>query len=283
MRNDWLNHQVQPGYSQRGEEGIIAAILERLEIAPPHWCVELGAWDGVTGSNCFRFIEQQQFHAVLIEGHPQRYRQLVERMRPYADRVTPIGCYASFEGEQRLDALLATTAIPEQFTLLSLDVDGNDYHLWESLQRYRPRCVVVEFNPSIPNEVAFVQPRDRRVNQGSSPASLVELARAKGYELVAATLNNLFFVTAADFPRFEIADNALAQIRTDYSRVTYLFNGYDGHIFIRGYGKLDLYSLDYKEERMQLIPAALQQWESHSRWIRLLQRLHRSLKKRGLL
>jgi hypothetical protein len=142
--------------------------------------------------------------------------------------------------------------------------------------------VVIELNPSIPNYVEFVQPRDPSLNQGCSPACLVKLAGSKGYQLVAATLDNLFFVRDKDFSLFGIADNSLHKIRTDLSRVTWIFNGYDGHVFIRGYGKLDLYSLSYVERRMQLIPRFLQRWDARSRWIRFLQRLHRSLKKRGI-
>ena len=67
---------------------------------------------------------------------------------------------ASFEGKHELDVLFATTPLPKEFDLFVLDIDGNEYHLWESLTIYRPRVMVVEFNPSIPTEVHFIQPRD---------------------------------------------------------------------------------------------------------------------------
>ena len=47
---------------------------------------------------------------------------------------------------------------------------------------------MVEFNPTIPADVEFVQPRDIKINQGSSLLSLTKLGQEKGYELVAALI-----------------------------------------------------------------------------------------------
>lgn len=54
--------------------------------------------------------------------------------------------------------------LPEDLEVLSIDVDGGDYWLWESLEgsRWSPKIVVVEFNPTIPNRVHFVQVREAR-------------------------------------------------------------------------------------------------------------------------
>ena len=52
---------------------------------------------------------------------------------------------------------------------------------------------MVEFNPTIPADVEFVQPRDIKINQGSL-LSLTKLGQEKGYELVAALDLNAFFV-----------------------------------------------------------------------------------------
>lgn len=60
---------------------------------------------------------------------------------------------------------------------------------------------------------------------------------------------------AAYFPRFEMEDNSLATLRTDRSKVTHLFNGYDGTVFVRGCGKLNWHRLAYEEKRMQAAAA----------------------------
>jgi hypothetical protein len=139
-----------------------------------------------------------------------------------------------WDGPTRLDELLETTSIPTSFDLLSVDIDGNDYHVWAASERYSPRVVVVEFNPTIPNGISFVQPADPQVNQGSSLDALVELATRKGYELAGSTEFNAFFVRSDVSPRLGIADRSVAALRTDTSWQTQIFFGFDGHAFLRG-------------------------------------------------
>lgn len=275
-----MSNQENSYLAQNGEDIMIKKLID---VIPDNnkWCVEFGAWDGKTGSNTYHFISREDYRAVLIEGDQNKYRDLVKNMAPYPAEC--FGEYVSFEGDSSLDSILKRTDIPEDFTFLCIDIDGNDYHIWDSLTSYRPKLVVIEFNPSISNEVEFVQPKEMTLNQGCSPLSLVNLAKEKGYELVATTLNNCFFVDEKYFPLFGIEDNSLCKLRTDLSRVTYIFNGYDGHVFIRGHSKLDLYSLPYSERRMQQMPSWLQGWNVTHPVKRFLQRIHRSLRKRGIL
>lgn len=128
-----------------------------------------------------------------------------------------------------LEDFLARTPIPIDFDLLSIDVDGNDYHIWDSMTRYRPRIVVIEVNPTIPNDIVFVQDRDVNMRQGSSLAAIAELARKKGYELVCYHATNGFFVQAADFEKFGIADNSPDAMKRDASGR--IFSCYDGTIY----------------------------------------------------
>lgn len=269
--------------SQNNEDKILNEIIEKLNIGGEenNWCVEFGAWDGIVGSNTYHFISEKNYKSVLIEADEKKYAELVKNMEPYD--ATCIQRFVTFEGKNSLDNIFKETDIPKDFTFLSIDIDGNDYHVWDSLKEYRPKIVVIEFNPSISNEVEFVQPKDMSLNQGCSPLSLVKLGKTKGYELVATTLNNCFFVTKELYPRLNIDDNSLYKLRTDLSRVTYIFNGYDGHVFLRGHCKLDLYSLPYFEDRMQMIPSFLQGWNIQNRFKKRLQTIHRSLKKRKIL
>jgi hypothetical protein len=95
---------------------------------------------------------------VLLEADPIRFAELQRRYREN-DRVYCINELVTFEGERCLDSLLMNTPLPEDFDLLSIDVDGNDYWLWEGLRSYAPKVVIIEFNPTIPNSVIFIQVR----------------------------------------------------------------------------------------------------------------------------
>ena len=166
-----------------------------------------------------------------------------------------VDAFVSFEGPQSLDSILAKTSLPKNFDLFSLDIDGNEYHLWDSLRTYRPRVMLIEFNPTIPNDVAFIQPRDMTVFQGSSLRAFVELGERKGYELIAANETNAFFVVKELFPKFGITDNAIDVLHTDHRYETKLFQLYDGTLKLAGNTRLLWHNLPIDEDKLQVLPA----------------------------
>lgn len=130
--------------------------------------------------------------------------------------------------------------------------------MWDALCAYRPQLVVIEFNPTIPNEVDFVQPRDLRVRQGSSLTALVRLAATKGYRLIHATAVNGIFVQDHLFERFGISDGRPQELRSDLFCVTWLFETYDGRLHPHGYRRARWHDLPLRERRLQALPRALQ-------------------------
>jgi hypothetical protein len=262
MTNDtWLLDHARDVHSQSGEDGILLAVLDKLE-GKTGWCVEFGAWDGLHYSNTANLIKDHGYRAVMIEADPIRFRDL-QRTYPDADRVHGICAFVGFESTDSLDVLLERTPIPKTFDVLSIDIDGNDYHVWNAVERYRPRCVVIEYNPTIATGLHFVQPKDPSVMQGSSLDALVELGKQKGYELVCVTRFNGIFVRREDFPAFEISDNSISRLRRDVSLVTHIFCGYDGKVFIRGYGKLPWHDIPYAEALLQPLPKFLRSWKEN--------------------
>ena len=164
-------------HSQKGEDGVLAKILQTLP-ATDRWCVEFGAWDGRHLSNTCNLIENSGYSAVLIEPNSKRFADLTELHRKNP-KMHCINKFVGFGKDNSLDTLLANTPIPAQFDLLSIDIDGNDYHAWAATSAYTPKVVCVEFNPTIPTEVEFVQPADPVVSQGSSLLSLTLLGKKR--------------------------------------------------------------------------------------------------------
>lgn len=278
----WLLDHANNVASQNGEDGIIAKILDVLGVSSG-WCVEFGAWDGKHLSNTHNLVANRGFSAVLIEGSAARFGDLQATFRGNP-RVIALNRYVGFTPADGLDAILAATPIPHDFELLSIDIDGNDYHVWKAVTRYRPKVVVIEYNPTIPSAVQFVQPADMRVNQGTSILSMTQLAREKGYELVSATAHNCLFVTKELFPLFGITDNSVLAIRPDESLVTYIFNGFDGTVFVRGYGRLEWHKVPYVESKLQQVPRWLRQFpDTYGPVLRVIAKHYRSLKKRRWL
>jgi hypothetical protein len=278
----WLLDHASNVSSQNGEDGIIAKILDVLGVSGG-WCVEFGAWDGKHLSNTHNLIANRGFSAVLIEGSAARFGDLQATFHGNP-RVISLNRYVGFTPADGLDAILAATPIPHDFELLSIDIDGNDYHVWKAVTRYRPKVVVIEYNPTIPSAVQFVQPADMRVNQGTSILSMTQLAREKGYELVSATVHNCLFVTKELFPLFGISDNSVTAIRPDESLVTYIFNGFDGTVFVRGCGRLEWHKVPYVESKLQQVPRWLRRFpDTYGPVMRVIAKHYRSLKKRRWL
>jgi hypothetical protein len=242
-------------HSQFGEDGMIRKAFEVLADGS-RWCVELGAWDGRYFSNTHRLMVEDGWSGVFIEADPERFRDL-QATYGANERAVCLNAYARFSGSDTLDDLLASTEVPEDFDLLSLDVDGNDFHLWSSLTRFRPRLVVVEFNATFPNDVDWAQAADPDVHHGSSLAAFVRLGREKGYELLATSDFNAFFVRRDLFDRFGIADNSIDAIHTNRAYQTRVFQLFDGTVQWEGCTRLIWQDVQLRSERLQPIPRRL--------------------------
>lgn len=236
--------------SQQGEDGIIEHVFSVLS-PRSRYCVECGAWDGRTFSNTWNLIHRHGWAGLLIEGAPERFAALTAESATRGD-VRCLNRWVDLDGPNSLDALLAEADAPSAIDLMSIDVDGIDYFLWESLSRCRPTLVIVEFNPTVPNDVRFVQARDRRVNQGCSLRALVELGDRKGYTLVCCTGWNAFFVVAEKAGALGVADN---RIDTLYKPLAdgRIFHGYDGTVHVVGMDRLLWHGIRVKPEHVQVL------------------------------
>lgn len=177
--------------SQNGEDGIIEAILNRLRIKNG-WCVEFGAWDGKHLSNTWNLWHNLGWSAVLIEGDPSRARELAESVDNLA-KVFSICSYVSCQGKNKLDNILKATEIPRDFEILSIDIDGDDWYIWNSLADYHPKIVICEFSMWFPPNTPFLN-MPGSDNLGCSAYSLLELGLSKGYELVCCNNVNAIFI-----------------------------------------------------------------------------------------
>ncbi len=252
-------------YSQNGEDGIIAALLSRLP-QTDRWCVEFGAWDGRYLSNVNRLIEQESYRALMIEADLAKFEEL-KNNHPGDNVIKKLG-YVGFDAADNLEHFLANTSIPGNFDLLSIDIDGNDYHVWNAIKNYRPKIVCIEFNPTIAIGVYFVQPADPATMKGSSASSLVELANQKGYRLIASTAFNLFFIVN------ELVENVLPAGHTAPSEcgiqteVTHIFYGYDGAVHLSGRSTMLWHGVPIDARHLQLLPRRLQHFPDNLGWFR---------------
>lgn len=254
----WLLEHKHDVYSQSGEDGIIEKILETVP-RNDKWCIEFGAWDGLFLTNTRHLIECKGYSAVLIEANKKKFADL-QRNYSHRKHVITINKFVGFRENDNLDQILSTTPVPHDFDFLSIDIDGNDYHVWKAISKYRPKAIVIEFNPTIPTHIRFVQAADPSINQGSSLLALVELGKGKGYELVSVLRFNAFFIRREYYPLFQMESNAPDVLRTMPDSITYLFSGYDGRVFLHGSCRLPWHGIDLKESKVQQLPRVLRRY-----------------------
>lgn len=214
-------------YTQSGEDGIIEKIFELIGTRSKR-CIEFGATDGLFLSNTAR-LWQNGWQAVLIEGETKYIPVLETNIAAYRDSVIAINEFVTIRGEHTLENILRRAHIPFEVDLLSIDIDGDDYYIFQSLDELRPRVVICEFNPTIPLDFEFVPEETNYI--GCSARSLISLAQDKGYRLVAMTDNNAIFVLKEEFHHFaeyETSQEALMPTQN----LVYLITSYNGRYLL---------------------------------------------------
>lgn len=181
--------------SQNGEDGIIAELFRRIGVSN-RFFVEFGAADGAQCNTAQ--LARAGWSGLMLEVDEWKHSELAARYRGNSG----IRTQQTFVTAENIASIFAGNEVPSEFDLLSIDIDGNDYWVWTALRDYRPRVVVIEYNP------AFQPPR-RWVMQynpehhwnfttyyGASLSSLAALGREMHYSLVGTESMgvNAFFV-----------------------------------------------------------------------------------------
>lgn len=271
-QNQWFKEHFKNVTSLTGEDGIIEYVIEKLP-EKNEWCVEFGAWDGVYASNTYNLIKNKSWKGVLIEPNKFKYNELVINYNN-SKNVFLINKFVGYQSPDSLDNILNGIDIPNNFDLLSIDIDGNDYHIWESIHIYEPKVVVIEFNPSIPNNIEFIQNRDIYINQGSSLLALINLGKKKGYELIAITDNNAFFIKQEHYDLFSNYDNSIDSIRPTSPFLSYIYQLYDGTLVLEGCKKfIWQQGVEIKQDKIQILPKIIRFFPPNAGLIRRLLRI----------
>lgn len=173
-------------YSQCGEDGVILE-LNRLIKNEFNFFVEFGAWDGVNLSNTANLRINHKWNGILFEADFNKIK------------TNNIGLYCETITSKNINDIFKKYNVPNQFGLLSIDIDGDDSYCWESLsENYKPNIVVIELNQGLPNTIPIRTIENQsNVDNGYFGANLnllYNLAKSKGYEFVTTAEWNTFFI-----------------------------------------------------------------------------------------
>jgi hypothetical protein len=190
-------------FSQFGEDGIIQYLIRETNIRPEEKSfIEFGVQD--YGESCTRFLlVNNSWRGLIIDGN-QGYMDAVRRQDIYwRQDLTAVG---SWIDRDNINDLIGSAGFNGDIGLLVIDLDGNDYWVWERIEVVNPVIVVVEWNSVFGPEHAVTVPYDPAFNRtrahfsnlfwGASIAAFEHLGNKKGYALLGSNSagNNIFFV-----------------------------------------------------------------------------------------
>jgi hypothetical protein len=178
--------------AQNGEDGILEAIFAKIGTTNKRY-VEFGTGDAHECNT--RYLRRWKgWNGLWMDAVFADRRGVVKREAVSAENI---------------QALFAKYGVPKQLDLLSIDIDGNDYWIWQAITDYAPRVVVIEYNSTILPSESLTIPYDpnyrwnERTNYyGASLRALQRLGTRKGYTLVGCDNSgtNAFFVQQALVP-----------------------------------------------------------------------------------
>jgi hypothetical protein len=188
-------------FSQWGEDGIIDWLIGKLPGIPKTF-VEFGV-ESYVESNTRYLLYSRNWCGFIIDGDATNIEKIKSQ-----DIYWRVGLQAkhAFIDRENINELIESSGMRGDIGLLSVDIDGNDYWVWEAITIVNPAIVVCEYNAvfginarvSVPYQADFQRTNAHYSNLyfGASIAALIELGDSKGYTFVGTNSNgcNAFFV-----------------------------------------------------------------------------------------
>jgi hypothetical protein len=185
-------------YSMADQDGILQEIFKRIG-ATNRQLVEFGCGDGLENNTVY--LVMLGWKAFWMDGGGAQTASVREK---HASRIASgqLQVRQTFITRENINELIGSSGLGPEIDLLVIDLDGNDYYIWEALTAVNPRVVVIEYNATFrpPHKVVQEYKADHVWDStnyfGSSLAALEEMGRKKGYCLVGCNYTGIdaFFV-----------------------------------------------------------------------------------------
>ena len=194
--------------SQNQEDGMLWSLFQQIGTTTKTF-VELGS--GATGGNAAMLAGEFAWTGLLVEGDQGKVEYAGRRF-PRAKAV------CAWITPETVNDLLERNGFAGEVDLLSVDVDGVDYWVWQAITVCSARLVMLEYNSMFGPDRAVTVPYDPKFNRrdhrfcyyGASLSAMTQLSATKGYRLVAVepTGVNAFFLRNDVAPEIPACDPA---------------------------------------------------------------------------
>lgn len=221
-------------FSQFDEDGIIQYLINRLPIESKTF-IEFGV-ENYEESNTRFLLLNDHWQGMVLDARASDIRY-IQQDKIYWQYDLQAKC--TWITRENINALLCDAGFGKDVGLLSIDIDGNDYWIWEAIQSVRPLIVIIEYNSlfglrpiAVPYKEDFERTDSHYSNlyYGASLGALQHLAQKKGYLLLGSNIlgHNAFFVRAdiaGEFRGLELREAYVAskfrESRDEAGKLTY--------------------------------------------------------------
>jgi hypothetical protein len=188
-------------FSQFGDDGILQYLVHLTKPLPKTF-IEFGVQD-YSESNTRFLLMNDNWRGLIIDGDVKAMTALRSDELYWRHDLTAGGAFVTREN---VNQLFRENGFFGEIGLLSIDIDGNDYWVWEAINSVDPVLVTVEYNSvfgcehaiTVPYDPAFFRTKAHFSNLfwGTSLKALCLLAERKGYAFVGSNSagNNAHFV-----------------------------------------------------------------------------------------
>lgn len=190
-------------FSQFGDDGIIQYLIARLEIPPQLTSfVEFGVQD-YSESNTRFLLLNDNWRGLIMDGDERSMESVRARDMYWRHDLTAL---CRWIDRDNINSILEESGFSGPIGILSVDIDGNDYWVWQRITAVQPVIVIAEYNSVFGARQAITVPYDPAFNRtkahysnlywGASLSALASVGRSKGYAFVGSNFagNNAYFV-----------------------------------------------------------------------------------------
>lgn len=179
-------------FSQFEEDGLLLHIFSVIGMTNRTF-IEFGSDDGVN-SNSANLYFNFGWTGLFMDGNPlaiERGRKFfAKHPHPHVYQPTFVCTYIN---RDNINDLIKKAGLQGEIGLLSIDIDGNDYWIWDAIQVVDPQVVIIETHNEfgmndiiVPYDPNYIFPGKHPLYHGASPVAMTKLAKRKGYRLVGA-------------------------------------------------------------------------------------------------
>jgi hypothetical protein len=182
-------------FSNREEDGIILHLIAALDIKSGYF-LDIGSNDCIN-SNCANLAFNFDWGGTFIDAD-KKLLEIGKRNYKLFGKQNRLRFVTSLLTPDNINEVVGNNIVTREIDFMNIDIDGNDYLLWESLDVVKPKIVVIEnkieygrHDIVVPASSAF--PTDE---WGASIVSMTKLAETKGYTLIATNRDgfNAFYI-----------------------------------------------------------------------------------------